>query len=146
MEGGGAACLCAELPQFTEGSHLGLLVALVSTHVLYSHPRLLLLDGTTSRSAWGFLIMSRQWMVSAWHRKMFWSTYTPPFRISAKRERNEHIARDIQHMYMMAENQYFKVKSSAASLLQEVFPEVHLSVKINAIDMRAVIQSQIQRQ
>lgn len=77
---------------------------------------------------------------------MFWSTYTPPFRISAKRERNEQIARDIQHMYMMAENQYAKVKSSPPSLLHEVFPEVQLSVKINAIDKCAVIQSQIQRQ
>jgi len=48
----------------------------------YSHVLPLLLDGTTRSSERGFLMMSCQWMVSAWHKNLFWSTYTPPFRIS----------------------------------------------------------------
>lgn len=51
---------------------------------LYSHPGLLLLDDTTRSSARGFLMMSCQWMVSAWHKNLFWSTRTPPFSISAE--------------------------------------------------------------
>lgn len=53
---------------------------------------------------------------------------------------------DIWYMYMMAENQYFKVNSnllSQSTVLHKVFPEVHLSMKINAIDKCTVIQCQV---
>lgn len=53
----------------------------------YLHVTLLLV-GTTTGWRRGFLTMSCQWIVSAWHRNLFWSTYTPPLRISVeKRER-----------------------------------------------------------
>lgn len=45
---------------------------------------MLLLVGTTSGWIRGFLTMSCQWMVSAWHRNLLRSTYTPPFKISVK--------------------------------------------------------------
>lgn len=103
---GGCVCVCVLLqyvcPHVSQkipgkkkhfDFHPKLLVPLVFTHVqLYSHPLLLLLDGTTSSSAWGFLIMSRQWMVSAWHRNLFWSTYTPPFSISAREEKKREMS------------------------------------------------------
>ena len=47
----------------------------------YSHVTLLLL-GTTTGLFLGFFTMSCQWIVSAWHRNLFLSTYTPPPRIS----------------------------------------------------------------
>ena len=47
----------------------------------YSHVTLLLV-GTITGLFLGFFTMSCQWIVSAWHRNLFWSTYTPPPRIS----------------------------------------------------------------
>lgn len=45
---------------------------------------MLLLVGTTNGWIRGFLTMSCQWMVSAWHRNLLRSTYTPPFKISVE--------------------------------------------------------------
>lgn len=45
----------------------------------------LLLAGTTSGWIREFFTMSCQWIVSAWHRNLFRSTYTPPFKISVER-------------------------------------------------------------
>lgn len=63
-------------------------IVLISTVCLlgYLHVTLLLVGTTT----WGipeFLTMSCQWIVSAWQRNLFWSTYTPPLRISGKEKR-----------------------------------------------------------
>lgn len=54
---------------------------------LYLHATLLFV-GTTTGWILGFLTMSCQWIVSAWHRNLFWSTYTPPLRISEEKEKN----------------------------------------------------------
>lgn len=58
-------------------------------------------------------------------------------RRKRKRALNIEPGGDIQRMYMMAGNQYFKVNSqplSQTTTLRKVLPEVHLSMKINAID------------
>lgn len=61
--------------------HIGSNVCLLS----YLHVTLLLV-GTTKGCVFGFLTISCQWIVSAWHRNLFWSTYTPPLRISAEKQ------------------------------------------------------------
>ena len=57
----------------------------------YLHETLLLV-GTTTACIRGFFTMSCQWIVSAWHRNLFLSTYTPPLRISV--EKREHTFND----------------------------------------------------
>lgn len=67
-----------KIPQISSDPFLTIEPLFVNLHVM------LLLVGTTSGWIRGCLTMSCQWMVSAWHRKLLRSTYTPPFKISVE--------------------------------------------------------------
>lgn len=94
---------CTETPKCGE-----MLSAKLPCELMFGYLHVtLLLVGTTTGWTRGFLTMSCQWIVSAWHRNLFWSTYTPPLRISAEKSKNTQSIHIHNRLFWVSECLFF---------------------------------------